>query len=76
MYILRITNVREKKSKPALLTTEIVKISYIFVDCLKFTPDVFLRLHFLYLKESIFETGENIFCFTSKALFFLEILKF
>ena len=53
MHILCITNL-EKKSKPSLLTTKIVKISHIFIDYLKFTPDMFFQLYFFISKPEHF----------------------
>ena len=43
---------------------------------LKIVSATFLLICFLCLKESICETRENVFYFTSKALFVLEIIKF
>ena len=36
----------------------------------------FLLVSFVSIKESTFETRKNVFYFTSKALFVLEIIKF
>ena len=46
------------------------------VASLKVVSATFLLVCFLYLKESTCETRKNAFCFTSKALFVLEIIKF
>ena len=43
---------------------------------LKVVPATFLLICFLRLKESTFETRKNGFFFTSKAPFFIEIIKF
>ena len=43
---------------------------------LKVVPTTSLLLCFLRLKESTCETSKNVFYFTSKALFVLEIIKF
>ena len=40
---------------------------------LKAVSAKFLLVCFLCVKESTFETKKNVFCFTSKALFVLEI---
>ena len=42
---------------------------------LKVVSTKFLLVYFLDLKESTCETRENVFYFTSKALFFLELIK-
>ena len=43
---------------------------------LKVVFGAFLLVCFVCLKESTFETRKNVFYFTSKALFVLEIIKF
>ena len=43
---------------------------------LKVVTATFLLVCFLRLKESTCETSKNVFYFTSKALFTLEIIKF
>ena len=43
---------------------------------LKVVSATFLLVCFLHLKESTCETRTNVFYFTSKALFVLEIIKF
>ena len=43
---------------------------------LKAVPTTFLLVCFSHLKESTCETRKNVFYFTSKALFVLEIIKF
>ena len=43
---------------------------------LKVVSATFLLVYFLGLKESPCETRKNVFYFTSKALFVLEIIKF
>ena len=43
---------------------------------LKIVSATFLLVCFVSLKESTFETRKNVFYFTSKALFVLELLKF
>ena len=43
---------------------------------LKVVSTIFLLVCFTCLKESTCETRKNIFYFTSKALFVLEIIKF
>ena len=45
-------------------------------DTLKVVSATFLLVCFLHLKESTSETRKNVFYFTSKALFVLEIIKF
>ena len=49
---------------------------YSFVAPLKVVNATFLPFCFVYLKENACETGKNIFYFTSKAFFVLEIIKF
>ena len=43
---------------------------------LKVMSATFLLVCFVCLKESTFETSKNLFYFTSKALFILEIITF
>ena len=43
---------------------------------LKVVSTIFLVVCFVCLKESTCETRKNVFYFTSKALFILEIIKF
>ena len=43
---------------------------------LKVVSATFLLLFFVCLKESICETRKNVFYFTTKALFVLEVIKF
>ena len=45
-------------------------------DMSKAVSATFLLVCFVCLKESTCETGKNVFYFTSKALFVLEIIKF
>ena len=50
---------------------------FIVFECqLKVVSATFLLVCFVCLKESICETRKNVFYFTSKALFVLEIIKF
>ena len=46
------------------------------VNLLKVVSAMFLLVCFICLKESTFETRKNIFYFTLKALFVLEIIRF
>ena len=46
------------------------------VECLKAVSATFLLVCCVCLKESTCETRKNVFYFTSKALFVLEIIKF
>ena len=46
------------------------------IESLKVVSATFLLVCFLCLQESIYETRKNVFYFTSKALFVLEIIKF
>ena len=55
--------------------TEEIVMLYKIYD-LKFVSATLLLVCFVCLKESTCETRENIFYFTSKALFVLEIIKF
>ena len=48
----------------------------LLIKNLKVVPATFLLVCFLCLKERTRETRKNVFCFTSKALFVLEIIKF
>ena len=50
--------------------TEVIEVS------LKVVSAAFLLVCFLCLNESTCETRKNVFYFTSKALFVLEIIKF
>ena len=43
---------------------------------LKVVYATFLLVFFVSLKESVCETGRNVFYFTSKALFILQVIKF
>ena len=43
---------------------------------LKVGSATFLQVCFVWLKESAFETRKNVFYFTLKALFVLEIIRF
>ena len=46
------------------------------LSLLKFVPATFFLVCFAWLKESTFDTRTNVFHFTSKALFVLEIIRF
>ena len=46
------------------------------INPLKVVSATFLQVCFLYLKQSTCETRKNVFYFTSKAFFVLEIIKF
>ena len=52
-----------------------VAINYIYCF-LKVVSAIFLLIYFVYLKQNSLGTRKNVFYFTSKALFVLEIINF
>ena len=61
---------RNRKAESVLLDTQIKEeVEY----CLKVVSTTFVLVCFVSLKESTCETRKNVFCFSSKALFVLEI---
>ena len=77
-FVSYLTNMPKNTEEVSPLVTFILRhgIGQTLSSILEVVSTTFLQFYFVCLKESTSEIRKNVFYFTSKALFVLEIIKF